>query len=187
MNDTTLPPYKSRERQAEYKRRYRSKPETKVKEIEYRRIYNALPEVKARRKPRRRAQYNSEYGANTKEYNRMWRRLNKEKTKAYALKKRQKREDHYARIAGRPKPSVCDLCERKIGNINFDHCHRRGHFRGFLCDRCNRVLGLAEDDIKLLRKMAAYLSRHSEKSPDTYALPLTGLDFSEPAIHVERL
>ena len=61
--------------------------------------------------------------------------------------------------AGRPRPSICDLCRENNGGIVFDHCHVAGHFRGWLCDRCNKVLGLVRDDPRLLRRMAGYLGR----------------------------
>lgn len=57
----------------------------------------------------------------------------------------------------RPCPDVCELCHQFNRRIVFDHCHTSGRFRGWLCDRCNKVLGLMKDDPKLLRKMADYL------------------------------
>lgn len=47
--------------------------------------------------------------------------------------------------------------------IAFDHCHTHGHFRGWLCDRCNTTLGAVQDKPDLLRKMADYLERTSPK------------------------
>ena len=41
-----------------------------------------------------------------------------------------------------------------------DHDHTTGKVRGLLCNRCNRALGLAHDDSKLLLKMAAYVRKH---------------------------
>lgn len=62
----------------------------------------------------------------------------------------------------RPKPSVCDICGRKGTRIILDHCHGTGNFRGWLCDKCNFSLGLADDDPKILRKMAKYLERYGK-------------------------
>jgi hypothetical protein len=72
-----------------------------------------------------------------------------------------KQEAKRAEIAGRPRPSVCDLCRGFNLRIVFDHCHQSGKFRGWLCDRCNKVLGLLKDDPALLRKMARYLERNN--------------------------
>lgn len=77
---------------------------------------------------------------------------------------RQRREARLAELAGRPRPMVCDICKgtgKRGGVIAFDHCHAHGHFRGWLCDRCNTTLGAAEDRPDLLRKMAEYLERTS--------------------------
>lgn len=80
---------------------------------------------------------------------------------------RQRREARLAEIAGRPRPLVCDICQdpnsRRGDVIAFDHCHTHGHFRGWLCDRCNTTLGAVQDKPDLLRKMADYLERTSPK------------------------
>jgi hypothetical protein len=64
------------------------------------------------------------------------------------------------KIAGRPRPNVCDLCNKPNKTnrpIQFDHCHQTGEFRGWLCRKCNSALGLVSDDIGLLLKMVEYL------------------------------
>ncbi len=63
-------------------------------------------------------------------------------------------------LAGRSKPDRCELCQEKAGRIVWDHCHDSGQFRGWLCDRCNRVLGSVKDDVLLLQKMKDYLLKH---------------------------
>lgn len=78
-----------------------------------------------------------------------------------AAKWRAKREANLAVLAGRPRPSACDLCCGCVGGIVFDHCHVGGQFRGWLCDRCNKVLGLIKDDPTLLEEMAIYLRKHA--------------------------
>jgi hypothetical protein len=60
---------------------------------------------------------------------------------------------------GRKKPDACDACGGNDGGIVFDHCHDKGHARGWLCDRCNCALGFVRDDIPRLRKLIAYLQR----------------------------
>ena len=61
--------------------------------------------------------------------------------------------------AGRPKPETCEICNELNIRIVFDHCHAQGHFRGLICDRCNRVLGLVKDSPELLSKLGDYLAR----------------------------
>jgi hypothetical protein len=40
-----------------------------------------------------------------------------------------------------------------------DHCHLTSKVRGLLCANCNRVLGIAKDSSRLLRKAAEYLEK----------------------------
>lgn len=55
----------------------------------------------------------------------------------------------------------CDICgvpelECQPG-LCIDHDHEDGCFRGFLCDRCNRGIGLLRDSAQVLRKAVCYL------------------------------
>jgi hypothetical protein len=68
--------------------------------------------------------------------------------------------------APRLRPAVCDICgqketaKTKFGaprNLSRDHCHATGAFRGWLCIRCNMLLGKVNDDPGLLLRMAKYL------------------------------
>jgi|SRR5215472_3001004 len=61
--------------------------------------------------------------------------------------------------AGRPKPEHCEICGAGTQRIHFDHCHQRGHFRGWICSNCNTALGLVNDDPNRLRQLIAYLER----------------------------
>jgi hypothetical protein len=63
-------------------------------------------------------------------------------------------------LAGRPRAERCELCGEPDKTV-FDHCHKLGHFRGWICDRCNKVLGLVYDSTELLGKMIAYLEANS--------------------------
>ena len=82
---------------------------------------------------------------------------------------RAKREAKLTEIAGRPRPSVCELCHSTEYPIVFDHCHAHGHFRGWICDQCNKVLGLVKDKPDLLRAMAQYLENNSGEDHDQSA------------------
>ena len=62
-------------------------------------------------------------------------------------------------LAGRPKPDLCEICGEFHSRIVFDHCHRQKHFRGWICDRCNKVLGLAKDSQQLLQLLSSYLGK----------------------------
>jgi hypothetical protein len=69
-----------------------------------------------------------------------------------------KRQERIA-IAGRPMPDVCEVCGEFHLRIVFDHCHTKGHFRGWICDRCNKVLGLIKDSTELLMLLHQYLAK----------------------------
>jgi hypothetical protein len=77
----------------------------------------------------------------------------KRRSDAFTARKRAKQEQ----IAGRPRPDKCEICDELNIRIVFDHCHNKGHFRGWICDRCNRVLGLVKDRIDILNGLAKYL------------------------------
>ncbi len=78
-------------------------------------------------------------------------------------------------IAGRPRPTECELCGGAGGTV-FDHCHQQGHFRGWLCDRCNRMLGSVKDDPDLLRKMATYLEQANGEAEQQSQKEVENLD-----------
>lgn len=78
-------------------------------------------------------------------------------------------------LMGRPRPLQCELCKehgygrgnKPNAGICFDHDHKTGIPRGWLCDRCNKVLGLVRDSQELLEKLRAYLAVHSKPHEQT--------------------
>jgi hypothetical protein len=77
-------------------------------------------------------------------------------------------------VIGRPRPLVCEVCQESgygRGNkpnsgIVFDHCHATGRPRGWLCDRCNKMLGLSHDSPSLLRRLGEYLEANHGKTDE---------------------
>lgn len=60
--------------------------------------------------------------------------------------------------------STCIRKNRKgeeYATLRIDHNHTTGQVRGLLCDRCNRAIGLLQDDIMILDKAAQYLKEHN--------------------------
>lgn len=44
-----------------------------------------------------------------------------------------------------------------VSGWHVDHCHSRGKVRGILCQHCNNMLGMAKDDIQILKNAIKYL------------------------------
>lgn len=84
---------------------------------------------------------------------------NPEAERARVVRFNERQELKLIAQAGRPRANACELCGTACRTV-FDHCHTNGHFRGWLCDRCNRTLGQVKDNPELLRAMANYLEQH---------------------------
>jgi hypothetical protein len=60
----------------------------------------------------------------------------------------------------------CAVCKKELigsdkqNKPHVDHCHTTGKVRGILCNRCNTVLGLCNDDQKLFTNLIRYLECH---------------------------
>ena len=58
----------------------------------------------------------------------------------------------------------CDICgapgDGRWSELSIDHCHGSGMYRGMLCSRCNRALGLFKYDPNLLNAAIEYLDQH---------------------------
>lgn len=97
-----------------------------------------------------------------REYKARMRSTNPEEERRRYEKWRNKKEAQLTEIAGRPRSEICEICLEK-GNTVFDHCHAKGNFRGWICDRCNKVLGLMKDNAANLLKLALYLENDNGK------------------------
>jgi hypothetical protein len=122
---------KNRDTINEHKRRYREKNREKIKEANRRYIRGEYGEITA-------------------------------KEKEHQARNRLQRAVDLEVLAGRPRPEMCDACggaPDKGRALHFDHCHQKGHFRGWLCRECNLALGNVRDDRNRLLKLIAYLDR----------------------------
>ncbi len=100
--------------------------------------------------------------------NAAWREANPETHRAIV-----KRCNHRANLKGRFGLTVeqfealwarcdglCGVCHRpesRDRRLSLDHDHATGELRGFVCSRCNLLLGNAADDPELLEQAAIYL------------------------------
>lgn len=60
----------------------------------------------------------------------------------------------------------CAICKEPQSNFkrrfDIDHCHKTKKIRGICCIRCNRGIGLLQDDPKLLRFAANYIEKNKK-------------------------
>ena len=68
----------------------------------------------------------------------------------------------------------CQCCKAPLSislakQVHIDHCHKTGMVRGILCQQCNLLLGLANDDPSILRACIRYLEKF-RKAPASGAI-----------------
>lgn len=60
------------------------------------------------------------------------------------------------------KPEVCPICV-ECKELVFEHCHTTGLFRGWICAKCNVILGMAGDNRWILLRASNYLKKFDDK------------------------
>lgn len=71
---------------------------------------------------------------------------------------------YMAKTAPRPRPEVCEICNRKgkgRNGIVLDHNHKTMQFRGWLCSNCNTAIGLADENVEILKALIKYINENS--------------------------
>jgi hypothetical protein len=64
----------------------------------------------------------------------------------------------------------CDKCGKThySRKVVFDHCHTNLTHRGWLCDSCNRALGMLGDDVIGVGSGAAYIATRTNMTREEY-------------------
>lgn len=105
-----------------------------------------------------------------------WRKKNAEKVKANQreIYARMTPEERMARIIKsnynitietynvmlKSQDSKCAICRQDCvvkSRLSIDHNHQTGQVRGLLCSRCNVLIGMAREDISILKSAIDYL------------------------------
>lgn len=100
-------------------------------------------------------------------YHKEWRRLNWDQYRKSQLKWILKQggctPEQYETLLIE-QGGACKICGKIPGHqglsdtrLNVDHDHKTGKFRGLICNRCNKALGMVDDSIEILQKMQEYL------------------------------
>ena len=62
-----------------------------------------------------------------------------------------------------PEGTACGICKSVDKKLVFDHCHSTNKFRDYLCDPCNRSMGVLGDNVEGLLRALNYLNKHEGK------------------------
>lgn len=51
----------------------------------------------------------------------------------------------------------CAICKDDLSEEHVDHDHKTNKIRGILCRKCNVLIGMAKEDVEILKSAAIYL------------------------------
>ena len=112
-------------------------------------------------------------GSKYKENSKRWRKNNREKTGLYARNARLKAygvsPEQYSDMLV-SQDGVCAICRRpesakyreKIRALAVDHNHESKQVRGLLCSLCNRMIGMAGENVQVLLNAVEYLRKFNK-------------------------
>ena len=162
----------------EYKRKYNEKNKDRIKENN--RLYRLANAENLKIQAKEYRKNNSEKVKKYYEQNKdkrsknvkNWRIKYKNKLKDKSLKKRYNlRLDEY-NVLYIQQNGLCAICHKPETKINYiskvpdllavDHNHKTGQIRGLLCSRCNRYLGIFEENPEMMNEFNLYLQKYNK-------------------------
>lgn len=124
------------------------------------RVYRKKPGVLETGRERCR-RWRSKYPEKVKEHNRRWRMNNPDKVRDMHFKREYGKTAAEVGALKAAQNHICSICQ-KPRELYVDHCHITKKFRGMLCNKCNLLLGHAEDSLDILESACEYLKRFSK-------------------------
>ena len=108
-----------------------------------------------------------------KDYYKNWWKENKDRQKDYNLQKKfgitlndynkiLSEQNGLCAICGKKEELNFDKRINKSRLLSVDHDHTTGKVRELLCNKCNHLLGLANDSFEILDKASNYLRKYNE-------------------------
>jgi hypothetical protein len=166
--------YRSREdvkiKENQYAKEYRKREEVIIKHREYAKEWSSKPENKEKKKIYNDFRKNNQVAHEKKlKYMREYNHLDNVKKQSknsnlirfYGIK-----IDQYELMFSQQK-GLCYICGKPECSSNrqlaVDHDHATGKVRGLLCGKCNKAIGLLNDDISILKSAIEYLEKWSNE------------------------
>lgn len=56
----------------------------------------------------------------------------------------------------------CAICTKRL-KLFIDHDHSSNVIRGLLCNKCNSLIGYADEDVRILQNAILYINKHKHK------------------------
>ncbi len=124
-----------------------------------------------KRRERARAYYQKTAEAR-RAWARAWYKANVDRKKENSKSYRERQKESKRRQEGleqptRDAPAACECCgaaraEWLVGyTLCYDHCHKTGKFRGWLCRKCNTGIGKLGDTLDGVQRAIKYLQENS--------------------------
>lgn len=100
-------------------------------------------------------------GDRKRETDKAWQQANLAKIRIQRKKWKSRRYADRVAALVQDHTGTCDICggppDGRWKRLNIDHCHQTGQFRGLLCSKCNRALGLFKDNAEVMMRAIEYL------------------------------
>lgn len=116
-------------------------------------------------------EWNKKNRAYHRQYDKKWREKYPHKRRESYLKRTYKMPLAEYNLIRTIQENRCAICLEKSERLVVDHDHKTNNVRSLLCTTCNAGLGQFKDNIELLAKAIAYLTRYETSQSSTNNCP----------------